>query len=287
MGVRLLSGAWCGCWSISRAAGYRRWFAGGTCAGLVVAESWYRSGFSNAYCAGDVPCQHSADIGSSARNHFRLGNVDLTIVRSLAPGVVIGGLGGSFVAELVPSSMLPKIFAIIVLLLATQMLLSMRFSGKHDLPGSLGTFCSGGVIGVVSSLAGIGGGSLTVPYLNWHGVEMRRAIGCASFSGALIAIAGMTGFVLAGVREQALPPMSLGYVYLPALLGIVLVSMQTTRFGAAWVSHLPTPVLKKIFAIFFTVCQYQNVYGVVIIGKLPVKYRDKIDEPRLFNVSEY
>ena len=188
--------------------------------------------------------------GSSARNHFRLGNVDLTIVRSLAPGVVIGGLGGSFVAELVPSSMLPKIFAIIVLLLATQMLLSMRFSGKHDLPGGLGTFCSGGVIGVVSSLAGIGGGSLTVPYLNWHGVEMRRAIGCASFSGALIAVAGMTGFVLAGVGEQALPPMSLGYVYLPALFGVALVSMQTTRFGAAWVSYLPTPVLKKIFAVF-------------------------------------
>ena len=188
--------------------------------------------------------------GSSARNHYRLGNVDLTIVRSLAPGVVFGGLGGSFIAEWVPSSILPIIFAIIVLLLAVQMLLSMRFSGKHTLPGNFGTFCSGGVIGVVSSLAGIGGGSLTVPYLNWHGIEMRRAIGCASFSGALIAIAGMTGFVVAGVGQQALPPMSLGYVYLPALLGVVLVSMQTTRFGAAWVSHLPTLVLKKIFAIF-------------------------------------
>ncbi|WP_243734665.1 sulfite exporter TauE/SafE family protein [Photobacterium lutimaris] len=188
--------------------------------------------------------------GSSARNHFRLGNVDLAIVRRLAPGVVLGGLGGSFVAELVPSSMLPKIFAIIVLLLATQMLLSLRFSSQRDLPGGMGTFCSGGMIGVVSSLAGIGGGSLTVPYLNWHGVEMRRAIGCASFSGALIAIAGMSGFVLAGVGEQTLPAMSLGYVYLPALLGIVLVSMQTTRFGAAWVSYLPTPVLKKIFAVF-------------------------------------
>ncbi|MGR5141360.1 sulfite exporter TauE/SafE family protein [Photobacterium sp. DNB23_23_1] len=188
--------------------------------------------------------------GSSARNHFKLGNVDLAIVRSLAPGVILGGLGGSFVAELVPSSMLPKIFAIIVLLLATQMLLSLRFSAQRDMPSGVGTFCSGGVIGVVSSLAGIGGGSLTVPYLNWHGVEMRRAIGCASFSGVLIAIAGMSGFVLAGVGEQTLPAMSLGYVYLPALLGIVLVSMQTTRFGAAWVSYLPTPVLKKIFAVF-------------------------------------
>lgn len=188
--------------------------------------------------------------GASARNHFRLGNIDVSIVRSLAPGVILGGLGGSVVAEMVPSHMLPKIFAVIVLLLGLQMLASMRFSSQRPLPGGVRLFGSGGLIGVVSSLAGIGGGSLTVPYLSWHGVEMRRAIGCASFSGALIAIAGMAGFIAAGVGDQNLPLFSIGYVYLPALLGIVLTSMYTTRFGAAWVSRLPTPVLKKIFAIF-------------------------------------
>ncbi|MGF1725954.1 sulfite exporter TauE/SafE family protein [Photobacterium nomapromontoriensis] len=188
--------------------------------------------------------------GSSARNHFRLGNIDISIVKSLAPGVIFGGLGGSLVAELVPSEVLPRIFAIIVLLLAIQMLLSMRFSGHHTLPSSPRVFCVGGIIGMVSSLAGIGGGSLTVPYLSWHGVEMRRAIGCASFSGALIAIAGMFGFMAAGAGDDGLPALSVGYVYLPALLGIVTTSMYTTRFGAAWVSELPTPVLKKIFAVF-------------------------------------
>lgn len=188
--------------------------------------------------------------GSSARNHFRLGNVDFSIVKSLAPGVVVGGLGGSVIAELVPTELLPKIFAVIVLMLALQMLRSMRITRQGTMPGPIGTICSGGVIGVVSSLAGIGGGSLTVPYLNWHGVEMRRAIGCASLSGAMIAIAGMLGFIVAGVGDEALPPMSIGYVYLPALFGIVMTSMVTTRYGAALVSRLPTATLKKIFAVF-------------------------------------
>ncbi|MEJ2765467.1 sulfite exporter TauE/SafE family protein [Photobacterium sp. MCCC 1A19761] len=188
--------------------------------------------------------------GASARNHLRLGNVDFTIVKSLAPGVIVGGGCGSVIAELVPTALLPKIFAVIVLLLALQMLMSMRVTSPRPLPGRLATVCSGGMIGVVSSLAGIGGGSLTVPYLSAHGVEMRRAIGSASLSGALIAVAGMVGFIAAGVGDEALPSLSLGYVYLPALAGIVITSMVTTRYGAALVSQLPTATLKKIFAVF-------------------------------------
>ncbi|WIH22941.1 sulfite exporter TauE/SafE family protein [Photobacterium damselae] len=189
--------------------------------------------------------------GASARNHIRLGNVDYSIVKALAPGVVLGGFGGSFIAEIVPTELLPKIFATIVLTLAIQMLLSMRLGSKEQrLPSTVACASSGAVIGVISSLAGIGGGSLTVPYLSWHGVEMRKAIGCASFAGAMIAIAGMIGFITAGVGSESLPPYSLGYVYLPALLGIVTTSVITTRYGAALVSRLPTVTLKKIFAVF-------------------------------------
>ncbi|PSU46072.1 hypothetical protein C9J12_19630 [Photobacterium frigidiphilum] len=188
--------------------------------------------------------------GASARNHLKLGNIDFSIVKSMAPGIVLGGLGGSVIAEMVPTELLPKIFATIVLLLALQMLLSMRMTSQRPIPSSIACACSGGVIGVISSLAGIGGGSLTVPYLSWHGVEMRRAIGCASLSGAIIAVAGMVGFIFSGLNETALPPMSIGYVYLPALIGIVSTSVITTRYGAALVSRLPTMTLKKIFAVF-------------------------------------
>jgi hypothetical protein len=199
--------------------------------------------------------------GASARNHIKLGNVDFSIVKSMAPGIVLGGLGGSVIAEMVPVELLPKIFATIVLLLALQMLLSMRMTSQRPIPSSVACACSGGVIGVISSLAGIGGGSLTVPYLNWHGVEMRRAIGCASLSGAIIAVAGMVGFIFSGLNEAALPPMSIGYVYLPALIGIVSTSVITTRYGAALVNRLPTMTLKKIFAIFLLLISSKMFLG--------------------------
>ena len=190
---------------------------------------------------------------ASARNHFRLGNVDLSVVKVLAPGIIIGGLSGSVVAELVPAQYLPKVFAVIVLLLALQMMLSLRVTHARPLPSALASAVGGGVIGLLSSLAGIGGGSLTVPYLSYFGVEMRRAIGSASLVGFLIAISGMIGFIFAGVGSANLPAYSVGYVYLPALVGIAATSMITSCYGAALVTRLPTATLKKLFAVLLLI----------------------------------
>ncbi|WP_318465046.1 sulfite exporter TauE/SafE family protein [Photobacterium leiognathi] len=190
---------------------------------------------------------------ASARNHFKLGNIDFSVVKFLAPGIIAGGLSGSVVAEIIPSHYLPKVFAVIVLCLAIQMLLSMKVVNDKPLPSSPVCAVSGGVIGLISSLAGIGGGSLTVPYLSYFGVEMRRAIGTSSLVGLLIAISGMIGFIYAGVGSESLPKYSVGYVYLPALIGIAATSMIATRYGAALVSRLPTPTLKKLFAVLLLV----------------------------------
>ncbi|WP_159308730.1 sulfite exporter TauE/SafE family protein, partial [Klebsiella pneumoniae] len=105
-------------------------------------------------------------------------------------------------------------------------------------------------IGVISSLAGIGGGSLSVPFLNRHGIEMKKAIGSSSVCGFAIAISGMIGFILHGYQVENLPQYSLGYVYLPALLAIATTSMLTTRIGAKLATQMPTARLKRFFAIF-------------------------------------
>ncbi|MBD1559398.1 sulfite exporter TauE/SafE family protein [Vibrio sp. S9_S30] len=188
--------------------------------------------------------------GSSAFNHLRLGNVDMFVVKWLMPGVVVGGLAGSFIAEAIPTQYLINVFGIIVLGLAIQMLMSLRSAVASPMPSAGTTLGYGGLIGVVSSLAGIGGGSLTVPFLSRHGVDMRKAIGSSSVCGSAIALAGMVGFVVHGFEVQGLPKYSLGYVYLPALFGIVATSVLTTRIGAKWATKLPTAVLKKIFAVF-------------------------------------
>ncbi|KJR31973.1 hypothetical protein BOO91_06225 [Vibrio navarrensis] len=188
--------------------------------------------------------------GSSALNHLKLGNVDMFVVKWLMPGVVVGGFIGANIAEWIPTQYLPKVFGVIVLFLALQMFRSIRATSQKNMPGSLLTMVYGSGIGVVSSLAGIGGGSLSVPFLNRHGVEMRKAVGSSSVCGCVIAIAGMSGFILHGYQAQGLPNYSIGYVYLPALAAIAGTSILTTRFGAKWATTLPTAVLKKIFALF-------------------------------------
>lgn len=188
--------------------------------------------------------------GSSAFNHFKLGNVDVFVVKWLMPGVVVGGFLGANVADWIPSQYLPKVFGVIVLLLSIQMLLSIKGKMSRTMPGSGATMAIGTGIGMVSSLAGIGGGSLSVPFLNRHGVEMRRAVGSSSVCGCFIALSGMVGFILNGYKADALPDYSIGYVYLPALIGITSTSMLTTRFGARLATSMPTARLKKIFALF-------------------------------------
>lgn len=188
--------------------------------------------------------------GSSAMNHLKLGNVDMFVVKWLMPGVVIGGFVGANLAEWIPTHYLPKVFGGIVFCLAVQMFRSIKVTRTRSMPSSSVTVMYGTGIGVVSSLAGIGGGSLSVPFLNKHGIEMRKAVGSSSVCGCVIAISGMMGFILHGYNVDGLPAYSIGYVYLPALISIAMASMMTTKFGAKMATNLPTTVLKKIFAVF-------------------------------------
>ncbi|WP_073580327.1 sulfite exporter TauE/SafE family protein [Vibrio quintilis] len=188
--------------------------------------------------------------GSSALNHLRFGNIDIFAIKWLVPGVVCGGFIGATLAEMIPAEYLPKVFGIIVLILSVQMFRSIRIQTFKPMPGPVMTSLSGILIGVIASLAGIGGGALSVPFLNRHGVEMRKSVGSSSVCGCIIAVSGMLGFILHGVTVSDLPPYSLGYVYLPALLFISCTSIILTKFGAKLATELPTPILKKIFSVF-------------------------------------
>ncbi|MFD2179891.1 sulfite exporter TauE/SafE family protein [Veronia pacifica] len=189
---------------------------------------------------------------SSARNHYRMGNTDIRVIRTLLPGILLGGLMGSALADHLPAEVLPRVFGGIVMLLALQMFVSMRVKATTaPFPSRVGNLAGGTVIGIVSSLAGIGGGSLIVPYLSHFGVEMRKAIGSASMCGVFLAISGMTGFVIFGLHhEQPLPAYSLGYVYLPALLGIAGTSVLTTGYGVKLTTRLPVHIIKQVFSVF-------------------------------------
>ena len=189
---------------------------------------------------------------SSLRAHHQRGAVDWIVVRRISLGIVVGTFGGSWVAAQLSTRFLKAFFVVFLYYVATQMLLNIKPKPHRQLPGLTAMFGVGGVIGGVSSLVGIGGGSLSVPFLTWCNVAIHRAIGTSAAIGFPIAVAGAVGYVVNGLSAQ-LPLYSLGFVYLPALAGIAAASIVTAPIGAKLAHSLPVDKLKKIFALLLIV----------------------------------
>ena len=186
---------------------------------------------------------------SSMRAHHQHGAVEWPLVRRIAPGIIIGTLLGALLAARVSPQVLNICFTLFLFYAATQMWLDFKPRPHRNLPGPVGTTFAGGIIGAVSSWVGIGGGTLSVPFMLWHNLPLHRAIATSSAIGLPIAVAGAVGYVLGGWRLSSLPEYSLGFVYLPALAGIVLGSVLTAPLGARTAHRLPVRPLKKIFAL--------------------------------------
>jgi uncharacterized membrane protein YfcA len=186
---------------------------------------------------------------SSVRAHHAHGALDCRMVLGITPGIVTGTLLGSVLAAHLSTAALKLFFVAFLFYAATQMVLDIRPKAHQQLPGKLGMFSAGNVIGAVSSLVGIGGGTLSVPFMLWCNVAMHRAIGTSAAIGFPIAIAGAAGYILNGMAADNLPAHSLGFIYLPALAGIALASIITAPLGARTTHRLPVKRLKKIFAV--------------------------------------
>ena len=195
---------------------------------------------------------------SAIRSHHRLGNVCWPIVLALAPGLVLGvWLGAQLLARL-SGPTLQLSFGVFAMLAAGLMLLNIRPDPSRTLPGRVLLFPVGLTIGGVSALFGIGGGTLTVPYLNWSNVRMQRAVGTSSACGFTIALFGALSAAYVG-RDQPVPPGSSGFVYWPAFFGIVLASTLFAHVGARLANRLPAARLKQAFAVFLLLVGLQFI----------------------------
>jgi len=189
---------------------------------------------------------------SSLRAHHARGAVDWLVVRRISAGIMAGTFFGSWVAAQLSTRFLKGFFVVFLYYVAIQMLLNIKPLPHRQLPGRSAMFGVGGLIGGISSLVGIGGGSMSVPFLIWCNVAIHRAIGTSAAIGFPIALAGAAGYVVNGLHV-ALPPYSLGFVYLPALAGISAASIVTAPLGAKLAHSLPIDKLKKIFALLLIV----------------------------------
>lgn len=190
---------------------------------------------------------------SSMRAHHGRGAVEWPIVRRITPGILAGTLFGSWVAAQLSTRFLKCFFVLFLFYVAIQMILDIKPKPHRQLPGSGGMFGIGNLIGGISSLVGIGGGTMSVPFMLWCNVPLHSAIGTSAAIGFPIALAGAVGYATNGFTVGALPSYSLGFVYLPALAGITAASVLTAPLGARLAHSLPVARLKKIFALLLVV----------------------------------
>ena len=188
---------------------------------------------------------------SSSRAHHRRGSVLWPSVAWLVPGMLAGAWLGSRFAIALDGDVLKWCVAVYCFVIAVQMWVSRTPGDGSSVaaPRGPGLVAAGGGIGAVSAVVGIGGGSLTVPLLTWLGVAPVRAVGTAAACGVFIGLASAAGYALQA-PAGALPEHALGYVYLPAAIGVASASILTAPLGARLAHAISGAALKRVFAVF-------------------------------------
>ena len=228
------------------------------------------------FTAQDFPVQHAMHLAlgtsmttivftsiSSMRAHHQHGAVRWDIVRIFAPGLMAGTFGGSFIAAVIPTRPLAMVFTAIVFYASASMLIDRKPKPSRQLPGNAGMLAVGSGIGIVSSMVAAGGGFLSIPFMVFCNVVIHQAVGTSAALGFPIALAGAIGYIASGYDAAGLPPWSLGYIYLPALVGVVVVSMVFAPLGARFAHSLPVKQLKRGFGVFLALLALQMLYRLL------------------------
>jgi len=186
---------------------------------------------------------------SSVYSHHQHQAVSWSRAFKLTPGILFGAWFGGLFAGNLSGDILRPIFAAFELLVAAYMLSNIKAKAHHTQPSLINSSSSGGIIGFISSIVGIGGGSLSVPWLMWHGSSIHKAIATSAATGFPIALGGALSYLYAGWNNPSLPAYSAGFIYLPALSGIVICSVIFAPLGASRAHKLDVKKLRQIFAV--------------------------------------
>ena len=198
----------------------------------------------------------------SARAHAAHGAVDWSIVRRMTPGIVVGGLTGAWITRYIPTFTLAVLFAVFICYVAFNMVTGWKPKPTASPPGSVGMTAVGVLISVLCALVGVGGAALTIPFLMYVSLSFHHAIGTAAALALPIAIASSIGFVLSGLGKAGLPAGSIGYVYIPAFIGIAIGSVVLTRYGARIAHRTSAKTLKRVFAVILCTLAAKLLWGL-------------------------
>ena len=185
----------------------------------------------------------------SVRSHHLRESVHWGVLRAMAPGLALGTFGGALLAGRLDVRLLSIAFTVLIFYFAFQMLRTQTATPTRRLPGTAALSGFGAFIGFISSLSATGGASIVVPFLVKRNVPIHQAIGTAAAVGWPIAAAGAFGYIIGGLRTPGLPQYSVGYIYVPALVGVVVASVVMAPLGAAVAHRTPGTTLRRVFAL--------------------------------------
>lgn len=199
---------------------------------------------------------------SSMQAHQAKGGIRWVLVWCMAPAVVVGTFVATFVAGQLSTRVLAWFFSIFMAYVASQMFRSQPLQSSASAPGKTELTLVAALIGAISALVSIGGGSLTVPYLSWRRVEIRQAISTSAALGFPIALSGTLGYAINGIQSDLALAHTVGYVYWPALLLISIPSYFTAKVGAGLAHRLPVMQLKRIFGVLLLVLSIKMLMSI-------------------------
>lgn len=200
---------------------------------------------------------------SSAYAQYRKQAIEWPVFFGMAPGMTLGVALGALIARYLPNSGLQIFFACFAAAIAVRTLLGIQPKASRALPGKNGLFAAGGVFGILSSWVGIGGGSLTIPYLTAHNVPIHRTVATSAALGWPIALTGTLGYWLAGrYAGVPLPEGASGFIYLPAVLVLAVATVLFAPIGVRLAHKLPAGRLKTGFGILLLLIAFKMLWQV-------------------------
>lgn len=200
---------------------------------------------------------------SAALAQLRAGMVDWAIVRQFAIALVIGGYLAGWVATALPLAVFRGFIGGFLLFVAFVMLTSWRPAPHRQLPGALGSALIGGAGGLISGIAGIGGGNVIVPTLVYFNTPLHRATATSSTLGVPVALAGLLGYVSAGWGLE-LGPSMWGYVYLPGFAAIVVAAVLAAPLGVRSAHRIAPLPLRRIFGVVLIFMSARMLYSAAV-----------------------
>ncbi len=193
---------------------------------------------------------------ASVRAHSTRGGVDWQIVLGMLPGLAIGAVAATLLAGQIPGRPLAMFFAAFIFYAATSMFFDLKPKGTRALPGRAGLAGVGVLVSFLAAFLAAGAAFMTIPFMTWCNVPLKRAVGTAAAIGFPLALAASVGYVISGLRAGPLPEGSLGFIYLPGLILVALPSIATAPLGARMSHRMPVRALRIVFALM--------LYGIAL-----------------------